>query len=153
MFHVPALSSNHPKIDNYCVRQNPYVINILKGILNNRPPKPCYTLTWDIHLVTEHLKDMGLNQSLPLKRLSWKLATLLAPKRISSRTSLDLNHHRVLPVGVAFSLTVPTKGTRPDGIVQAFLLSFWGKGVSSELFGVIFGFHKRLPWNTTRKAK
>ena len=117
MFFVPALSSNHPKIDNYCAGQNPYFINILKGILNNRPPKPRYTLTWDIHLVSQHLKDMGLNQSLPLKRLSRKLATLFAitcPKRVSSITSLDLNHHKVLPGGVVFTLTGPTKGTRPD---------------------------------------
>ena len=100
-----------------------YVIRLLKGILNNRPAKPRYTLTWHIHLVTQHLKDMGLNQSLPLKRLSWKLATLFAitcPKRVSSITSLNLNHHRVLPEGVAFTLTVPTNGTRPDEIVQAF---------------------------------
>ena len=114
MFFVPALSSNHPKIDNYCAGQNPYFINILKGILNNRPPKPRYTLTWDIHLVTQHLKDMGLNQSHPLRRLSWKLAKLFpitCPKRVSSITSLDLNYHRFLPEGVTFTLTVPTKGT------------------------------------------
>ena len=66
---------------------------------------------------------MGLDQSLPLKRLSWKLATLFAitcPKRASSITSLDLNNHRVLPEEVGFTLTVPTKGTRPDETVQGF---------------------------------
>ena len=123
MFFVPALSSNHPKIDNYCVGKNPNDINILKGILNNRPPKPRYTLTWDIHLVTQHLKDIGLNQFHPLKMLAWKLATVFVitcPKRVSFINSLDLNHHRVLPEGVAFTLAVPTKGTRPDKIVQAF---------------------------------
>ena len=122
MFFVPALSSNHPKIDNYCVGQHPYVINLLKGILNNWPPKPRYTLTWDVHLVTQHLKDMGLNQSHPLKMLAWKLVTLFAitcPKQVSFITSLDLNHHKVLPEGVAFTLTVPTKGTRLYEIFQA----------------------------------
>ena len=70
---------------------------------------------------------MGLNQSLPLKRSSWKLATLFAityPKRASSITSLDLNHHRVLPEGVAFTFTVSTKGTRPDETVQAFFTRY-----------------------------
>jgi hypothetical protein len=59
---------------------------------------------------------MGANTSLSLKRLSWKLAILFAitcPKRVSSLTSLDLNHYRILPEGVVFTLTVPTKGTRP----------------------------------------
>ena len=127
MFYVPALSSIHPKIDNYCVGQHSYVINLLKDILNNRPPKPRYTLTWDIHLVTHHLKDMGLNQSLPLKRLSWTLATLFAitcPKRVSSITSLDLNHHRVLLEEVDFILAVPTKGTKSlMKMSKAFLLA------------------------------
>ena len=33
--------------------------NILRGILNNRPPKPRYTFTWDLHGVTEHIKKWG----------------------------------------------------------------------------------------------
>ena len=61
-----------------------------------------------------------LNTSLSLKVLSWKLAIL---KRVSSLTSLDLNHYRILPEGV-FTLTVPTKGTRPDETVQAFFTRY-----------------------------
>ena len=38
-----ALSSAHPKIDGYAVRQHPYVVKLMKGILNNRPPKPRHT--------------------------------------------------------------------------------------------------------------
>jgi hypothetical protein len=33
-----ALSSTHPKIDGYAVGQHLYVLNLMKGILNNRPP-------------------------------------------------------------------------------------------------------------------
>jgi hypothetical protein len=46
-----ALSSIHPKIHNHCIGQHPYVINLLRGILNNRRPKPRYTYTWDLHVV------------------------------------------------------------------------------------------------------
>ena len=122
-----ALSSIHPKIDNFCVGQHPYVVNILRGILNNRPPEPRYTYTWDLHLVTEHIKRMGENSSLSLKHLSWKLATLFAitcPKRVSSLTSLDLNYYKMVPEGVVFTLTVPTKGTRPDETIQAFITRY-----------------------------
>ena len=56
-----ALSSIHPKIDNHCIGQHPYVINLLRGILNNRPPKPRYTYTWDLHVVTDCIKKMGAN--------------------------------------------------------------------------------------------
>ena len=107
--------------------QHPYFINLLRGTLSNRPPKPRYTHTWDLHRVTEHIKEMGPNDALSLKHLSWKPATLFAitcPERVSSIASLDLNHHRVLPEGVVFTLTVPTKGTRPDETVQAFFARY-----------------------------
>jgi hypothetical protein len=59
-----ALSFTHPKIDGYAVGQHPYVLNLMKGILNNRPPKPRYSYTWDVHQVTEHMKQMDSNSSL-----------------------------------------------------------------------------------------
>ena len=43
-----ALSSTHPKIDGYPVGQHPHVLNFMKGILNNRPPKPRYSYRWDV---------------------------------------------------------------------------------------------------------
>ena len=122
-----ALSSIHPKTDNFWVGQHPYIVNILRGILNNRPPKPRFTYIWDLHLVTEHIKRVGENCSLSLKHLSWKLATLFAitcPKRVSQLTSLDLNYYKMVPEGVVFTLTVPTKGTRPDETTQAFITRF-----------------------------
>ena len=56
-----ALSSIHPMIDNHRIGQHAYVINLLRGILNNRPPKPRYTYTWDLHVVTDCIKKMGAN--------------------------------------------------------------------------------------------
>ena len=65
-----ALSSTHPKIDGYAVGQHPYVLNLMKGILNNRPPKPRYSYIYmgPVRQVTEHMKLMGSNSSLSLKQ-------------------------------------------------------------------------------------
>ena len=121
-----ALSSTLPRVDGYPVGQHPYVLNLMKGILNNRPPKPRYTYTWDVHTVTHYLKQLGDNNDLSLKQLSLKLATLLAltcPKRVSSLSHLDLNHYRSRPEGLSFHLP-STKSTRPDETVSAFFTCF-----------------------------
>ena len=122
-----TLSSTHPKIDGYAVGQHPYVLNVMKGILNNRPPKPQYSYTWDVRQVTKYMKQMGSNASLSLKQISLKLATLLAltcPKRVSSLAKLDINHYRLTPEGAIFTLTTPTKTSRPNETVTAFFSSF-----------------------------
>ena len=38
--------------------QHPYVLNLMKGIINNRPPKPGYSYTWDVHQVTEYIETL-----------------------------------------------------------------------------------------------
>ena len=71
--------------------------------------------------------ETGSNASLSLKQISLKLATLLAltcPKRVSSLAKLDINHYRLAPEGAIFTLTTPTKTSRPDESVTAFFASF-----------------------------
>ena len=58
-----------------------------------------------------------------LPATSLKLATLLAitcPKRVSSLSSLDLHHYKLLPEGLVFTLTVATKTT----LLKLSLLDF-----------------------------
>ena len=43
-----------------------------------RPPKPRYTHTWDVHLVTKYFSSLGKTKLLPLKLLPIKLAMLFA---------------------------------------------------------------------------
>ena len=122
-----AISSCHAKIDGYPVGQHPLVIQLLKGMLNMRPPKPRYTHTWDVHLVTKYLSSLGKTKLLPLKLLSIKLAMLFAlpcPERASSLAKLDLRHCRVAPEGVFFTLVSPRKRGSPDQLPQAFFASF-----------------------------
>jgi hypothetical protein len=109
-----TLSVTHPKIDGYPVGQHAYVVNLLKRILNQHPPKPRYSQTWDVSMVTSHLVEMGNSSALSLKHLSWKLATIFAitcPKRVSSLA--HLNHCWLAPEVLMFTL-FKTKTTRLD---------------------------------------
>ena len=122
-----AISSCHPKIDDYPVGQPLLVLQLLKGMLNMRPPKPRYTHTWDVHLVTKYLDCLGETKLLPLKLLSIKLAMLFAlscPERASSLAKLDLQHCRVTPEGLSFTLVSPRKRGSPDQLPRAFFASF-----------------------------
>ena len=122
-----AISTTHAKLDGLPVGQHPLVIQLLKGMFNNRPPKPRYSHTWDVSSVTKYLTSLGNNRSLPLKQLSWKLAMLFSlacPERVSALTKLDLRYCRVLPEGVEFALAAPRKRGSTDQIPKAFFARF-----------------------------
>ena len=85
-----AISTSHTKLNGLPVGQNPLVIQLLKGMFNNRPPKPRYSHTWEVSLATTYLASLGSNRSLSLKQLSWKLAMLFSltcPERVSALPS------------------------------------------------------------------
>lgn len=74
---------------NTCKSALAFVLNIkkedeklikrfLKGIYNQRPPKPKYDTTWDPHPVLCHLEKMFPLPNLSLEQLSHKVVTLLA---------------------------------------------------------------------------
>ena len=73
-----AISTSHAKLNGLPVGQNLLVIQLLKGMFNNRPPKPRYSHTWEVSSVTTYLASLGSNRSLSLKQLSWKLAMLFS---------------------------------------------------------------------------
>ena len=69
-------------------------------MLNMRPPKPRYTHTWDVHLVTKYLDCLGKTKLLPLKLLSIKLVMLFAlpcPERAWSLAKLELRPRKEFP--------------------------------------------------------
>ena len=89
-----------------------------------RSPKPRYTHTWDVHLVTKYLAHRGSDKLLTLKLLSIKLALLFAlscPERVFSFSKLDLQYCRVAPAGISFTLTTARKRGSLDQLPQAFL--------------------------------
>jgi hypothetical protein len=93
------------------VGQHPLVTRLMKGIANERPPKPRYTTTWDVSKVTTYLSALEQNKTLPLKLLTKKLLMLLAlvsPER-SVLWELDIRYLKKQPDGVVFTLTKPRK--------------------------------------------
>ena len=122
-----AISTSHPKLNGVPVGQNPLVVQLLKGMFNNRPPKPRYSHTWEVSSVTTYLVSLGSNKSLSLKHLSWKLAMLFSltcPERVSALTKLDLRHCHILPEGVEFMLPSPRKRGKADQLPKAFFARF-----------------------------
>ena len=122
-----AISTSHTKLNGLPVGQNPLVIQLLKGMFNNRPPKPRYSHTWEVSLVTTYLASLGSNRPLSLQQLSWKLAMLFSltcPERVSALTKLDLRHCHILPDGVEFILSSPRKRGTADQLPKAFFARF-----------------------------
>lgn len=98
-----AISSVHEKVDGYEVGQHPLVSRLLKGAFHQRPPRPRYSTTWDVAIVTNYLDSLGENQSLSLADLTMKTAMLLAltrPSRASDLANLDIRSLKHCPEGV-----------------------------------------------------
>ena len=103
----------HEHIEGVPISKHPLVSRLFRGIHNSRPPQPRYVATWDVDMVTEHLKALGENSSLTLKQLSQKLALLMAlvkASRVSELQALDLRYHSYRPKGVVFQF--PTLGKK-----------------------------------------
>ena len=85
--------------------QHPLVSRLLKGVFNQRPPKPRYEVTWDITKVLNYIDSLGESDSLSFQVLTWKLAMILAltrPSRSADLVRLDLQYRRHTPEGVVF---------------------------------------------------
>ena len=86
-----AISANHVCIGGFPCGQHVHIKNIMKGIFNDRPPKPRYGSTWDISVVLRKIRAWGPNSGLTLKQLSHKLAMLIALTTACSSGALRLN--------------------------------------------------------------
>ena len=54
-----------------------WILRLLKGAYNQRPPKPKYSNTWEVTRMLVYLTKLGSNEGLSLKLLTRKLAILL----------------------------------------------------------------------------
>ena len=73
-----AISAFHDNIEGYKIGTLPKVIALLKGVSNERPPRPRYTSVWDVELVLLQIKKMSPYAKLNAKELTLKLTMLLA---------------------------------------------------------------------------
>ena len=103
----------------------------MKGVFNKRPPKPRYSGTWEVSLVTGLFEKWPVNSNLDLKRLSRKCAMLLAltsAKRQSDLHALDLAFMQFVPEGVEFRIPGLTKTRAPGKDVVFFFPALKNNG-------------------------
>ena len=101
-----AISSVHEKRDGYDVGQHPLVTRLLKGVFNDRPPLPRYSSTWNVQTVLNYLEQLGPNEVMSWKHLTFKTVMLLAlthPSRSADLSQLDLGARQYTPEGVTFT--------------------------------------------------
>ena len=65
-----AISSTVPPLDRTPLGQHKIVCSFMKGVFNKRPPKPRYSGTWEVSVVTQLFEKWPVNSNLDLKRLS-----------------------------------------------------------------------------------
>ena len=126
-----AISSTVPPLDRTPLGQHKIVCSFMKGVFNKRPPKPRYSGTWEVSLVTGLFEKWPVNSNLDLKRLSRKCAMLLAltsAKRQSDLHALDLAFMQFLPEGVEFRIPGLTKTRAPGKDVVFFFPALKNNG-------------------------
>lgn len=119
-----CLSTSIPSVDGLDVGKHPLIIRVMRGIGLTNPPKPRYSHTWSVKVVTNYIQGLQDNNQLSLKLLSHKLVILLllsSGRRSCEITSLDLNYMIRKPEGILFSLPILTKtqkgNTRPSDVL------------------------------------
>ena len=73
-----AISALHEPVDGYSVGQHSLICRLMKGISNNRIPKPRLLFVWDVQQVIDHIASMGENKTLCDKELTHKCVALIA---------------------------------------------------------------------------
>ena len=123
-----TISSVHKKIDGEVVGKHPLICRLLKGVFNERPPRPKYDNVWNIDLVPDLFRKQGPSESLSLQDLTVKTAMLLAltqPCRGADLAELDINYRSFVPEGVKFTPVHLSKQSSSSWC-QFFLPSFSG---------------------------
>ena len=131
------LSSILPPIDSCPIGQHSYIIRLLKGVFNERPPVKCSVPNWDLSFVLGCLKDAPVE---PLKDASFKhltcfLVAITTFHRCSDLQSLQIaeNTMNVGDRGITFIHTGLAKQDRPNhDDSHIFVLSYQDKSLDPK---------------------
>ena len=96
--------------------QHPLVIRFMRGVFQERPSLSRCRITWDPELVLDYIKSLGLNESLSLIELSWKLVILMllaSGQWGQALHLLDIRNMSVSGSRVTFRTGDVLKTTRP----------------------------------------
>ena len=86
--HRSAISAFHCPIDGFKIGQHPKVTSLLKGVSNERPPKPRYSFVWDVEEVLKRLNTQLPYENMSHKQVTLKVSMLLALTTISRVSEL-----------------------------------------------------------------
>lgn len=110
-----AISAYHEPIGGLPIGQNMRVSSLMTGIFNLRPPLPRYSFVWDVCDVLTYLRSLPDDDSISLKNLTLKLASLLAIASASRASEICYLDTRYLVKGkksYEFHFTKLTKSWR-----------------------------------------
>ena len=115
------LSSFLPPIDNCPIGQHSYIIRLLKGAFNERPPVKRLIPNWDLSFILGCLKEDPFEplKDASVKHLTWKTCFLVAIttfRRCSDLQSLQItdNDMNIGERGITFVRTGLSKQDRPN---------------------------------------
>ncbi|KAI9550901.1 hypothetical protein GHT06_004520 [Daphnia sinensis] len=108
--------------------RNPLVVNLMRGVYNEKPPVPKYTATWDPSVVLMHLEvSANARNSLSTLQLARKASTLLALtslSRCADLAAIQLRSINFSEGGVKFALNRPRKAQH-SGPLHVLSIGAW----------------------------
>lgn len=111
-----ALSTIIPEQNGLTFGKQPIVKRLLKGIFRERPTLPKYTITFDVDKVFHHLLSLPMPDTVTLKELSFRVATLmciLSGQRSQTLAFLSLDVYHATEKKNIFPITNLLKQSRP----------------------------------------
>lgn len=98
------------------IGEHPLVSRFMKGSFREKPTRPKYKATWDVHIVLDKLKQYYPLQELDLPRLSEKLTMLLllaTGHRVQTIWSINIDNLKEVRDGIWADIDKIIKTTRP----------------------------------------
>ena len=111
-----ALSTVCKFPNNHTFGTHPLVTRFMKGVFENRPSLPRYSVTWDVNVVLDYLVGLDQPERLDLKMLSYKtvmLLALLTGQRRQTLHSLDITNMDLNEEKCTFVIKSLLKTSRP----------------------------------------
>ena len=121
--HRSMLSMTLDHIEGSAIGRHPLVVRLLKGCYNQNPPRPRYSVLWDVETVFKFMRSSPENLLLNLFSLTKKLATLLAIStllRTSELASLEKESLVFSETGAYLTLSRPRKSQRSGPFDRCF---------------------------------
>ncbi|XP_039764889.1 uncharacterized protein LOC120637233 [Pararge aegeria] len=114
-------------LDSNITRDN-RIERFFKGVFRLRPPLPRYNVTWDTSRVLDYLAKNYPNESLSLKKLSYKCVTLLAlttTHRVQTLSKIIVNNIEISSSKIIIKIPDLIKSSRPGSNQPALDLPFF----------------------------